>query len=84
MEEITACLYIDGNDLVEKEIGNKKKKPGNFWSGVLECVRKIISKAHVDVSVGAFKSHPLNVHTFSVRRETEAESAANTGKVLEV
>lgn len=26
MEEITECLYTDGNDLAEKEIGNKKKK----------------------------------------------------------
>lgn len=38
----------------------------------------------MDVSVGAFKSHLLDVYTFSVRREAESESAMNTGKVLEV
>ena len=52
MEEITACFSTDGDDLVEKENGNKKIKE-DFWSCVVEFVR-IRSNAQADgLALGA-------------------------------
>lgn len=36
----TACLHIDGNDLVEKKIFDEKDREGNYWSDVLEQVKR--------------------------------------------
>lgn len=59
MEEITACLYTDGDDLLENENGNKRKE--QEISGVRVCLSmwgKIRCKAQVDrLALGAQAVH---------------------------